>query len=131
MEACVLVLRTRKPPARRNRILFVNAVLEVARRNAESFLEDAHRERILAAYRDDDPKPGFSRSVPVSEIEGKDWSLSIPLYVAPPAEAGGADAPCPPLPDALAAWEETRPALAESLAALDAWLEPADKEDAR
>ena len=131
MEACILVLRTRKPPARRNRILFVNAVLQVARRNAESFLEDAHRERILAAYRDDDPKPGFSRSVPDSEIEEKDWSLSIPLYVAPPAEAGGADAPCPPLPDALAAWEETRPALAESLAALDAWLEPADKEDAR
>lgn len=40
MEACVLVCRSRKPAARRGKILFLNAVQEVTRERAQSFLED-------------------------------------------------------------------------------------------
>ena len=51
MEACVIVCRTRKPPERRGRLLFIDAVHEVARERAQSFLRPQHQKRILAAYR--------------------------------------------------------------------------------
>jgi type I restriction enzyme M protein len=40
MEACVLVCRTQKPKNRRGKILFINAVNEVTRERAQSFLTD-------------------------------------------------------------------------------------------
>src|SRR5690606_14399315 len=51
MEACVVICRTRQPEERRGRILFVNAVNEVTRERAQSFLTDEHIERIAGAYR--------------------------------------------------------------------------------
>ena len=50
MEACVVICRTAKPKARRGKILFINAVNEVTRERAQSFLTDDHIERIVAAY---------------------------------------------------------------------------------
>lgn len=38
MEACVVICRTDKPEARKNKILFINAVNEVSRERAQSFL---------------------------------------------------------------------------------------------
>jgi len=49
MEACVVICRTAKPKARKGRILFINAVNEVTRERAQSFLTDEHIERIVAA----------------------------------------------------------------------------------
>ncbi len=50
MEACVVICRTAKPKARKGKILFINAVNEVTRERAQSFLTDDHIERIVAAY---------------------------------------------------------------------------------
>ncbi len=124
MEACVVVCRTQKPKTRRGKILFINAVNEVARERAQSFLTDAHIERILAAYRSDTDQPGFSRLVPMDEIRARDSNLSIPLYLgaAPEAalvgEGAATETATPDLPAALAAWQSSSLALRERLAAL-------------
>jgi type I restriction enzyme M protein len=81
MEACVVVCRTQKPKARRGKILFINAVNEVTRERAQSFLTDEHLQRIVRAYQDFHDEPGFTRIVPLEGIRAKDGNLSIPLYV--------------------------------------------------
>jgi type I restriction enzyme M protein len=82
MEACVVICRTAKPKAR-GKILFINAVNEVTRERAQSFLTDDHIERIVNAYEKFKDEPGFTRVVTLEEIRAKDGNLSIPLYVAP------------------------------------------------
>jgi type I restriction enzyme M protein len=82
MEACVVICRTAKPKARKGRILFINAVGEVTRERAQSFLTDDHIERVVAAYRDFRDEPGFTRVVRLEEIRQQGGSLNIPLYIA-------------------------------------------------
>lgn len=124
MEACVVVCRAQKPKSRRGKILFINAVAEVARERAQSFLADAHIERVLAAYRSDADQPGFCRLVPIDEIRAKDGNLSIPLYLGTaPASAGpgaptSATSPAPDLPAALIAWQASSRELRRRLADL-------------
>lgn len=81
MEACVVVCRSRKPPERQGRILLIDAVSEVARERAQSFLKPEHQQRILAAYRAFADEPGFARAATQEEIARQEYSLSIPLYV--------------------------------------------------
>ncbi|MEO7892559.1 MAG: class I SAM-dependent DNA methyltransferase [Vicinamibacterales bacterium] len=88
MEACIVVCRTQKPAVRQRRILFIDAVHEVARERAQSFLNPTHQQRILAAYQAFDDKPGFAKVVTLEEVLAKDANLSIPRYVRP----AGADA---------------------------------------
>lgn len=107
MESCVVVCRTQKPKARRGKILLINAVNEVTRERAQSFLTEAHQERILRAYRSDRDEPGFSRWVPIDEIRAKDGNLSIPLYLTArvQAEAGEMQpTSAPAMPQAIEAW---------------------------
>ena len=81
MEACVVVCRTRKPPDRRGRILFINAVYEIARERAQSFLAPAHQERILEAYDAFADKPGFAAVASSDAVLANDGNLSILRYV--------------------------------------------------
>jgi type I restriction enzyme M protein len=80
MEACILVCRTQKSKIRKGKVLFINAVNEVTRERAQSFLTEEHQSRILQAYQSDTDIPGLSRHVTTSEIRSKNGSLSIPLY---------------------------------------------------
>jgi type I restriction enzyme M protein len=88
MAACVVICRTAKPKARKNKILLINAVNEVTRERAQSFLTDDHIERIVHAYEQFKTEPGFTRVATLEEIRAKDGNLSIPLYVAPAANGG-------------------------------------------
>jgi len=83
MEACVVVCRTRKPASRQGKILFIDAVHEVARERAQSFLKPEHQQRIVGAYQAFADEPGFARVAPLAEIGTNEWRLSIPLYVRP------------------------------------------------
>jgi type I restriction enzyme M protein len=83
MEACIVVCRIRKPAKRQHKILFIDAVHEVARERAQSFLKPAHQQRILAAYHAFNDEPGFAKVVTVEEVLAKDANLSIPRYVRP------------------------------------------------
>ena len=81
MEACVVICRTAKPKERRNKILFINAVNEVTRERAQSFLTEEHIVRIVGAYRDFEDVNSFASVVTNDEVREKGNNLSIPLYV--------------------------------------------------
>ncbi len=89
MEACILICRTNKAPERRGRVLFINALDEVERRNAQSWLEERHIQKIASAYQDYATVEGFSKVATLDEIGDNNFSLSIPLYVR--SAAKGAD----------------------------------------
>lgn len=81
MEACIIICRTNKSPERRGQVLFINAVNEVERKNAQSYLEDKHIKKIASAYDKYETDENFARVVTIQDIEDNNFSLSIPLYV--------------------------------------------------
>lgn len=87
MEACIMICRTNKTPKNRGKVLFINAVKEVTRKNAESFLEDEHITKIANAYDDYESIAGFAKKATIKNIEDNGYSLSIPLYVSEQIEA--------------------------------------------
>ncbi|MEI8013792.1 MAG: N-6 DNA methylase [Nitrospira sp.] len=82
MEACVVICRTSKPKVRKGKILFINAVGEVTRDRAQSFLTDDHIERVVKAYKKFKDEPGFTRVATLEEIRKQGGNLNISLYVA-------------------------------------------------
>ena len=85
MEACIVICRTKKPDSHKGHVLFINAVNEVTRKNAESFLEPSHIETIEKAYREFQTDGAIAKKVSIREIEKNGFALSIPLYVKDPA----------------------------------------------
>lgn len=87
MEACIMICRMSKRSERKGKVLFINAINEVERKNAQSALTDDHIRKIADAYvgyKDDD---GFAKVVTTKDIEENNFSLSIPLYVKPAADS--------------------------------------------
>jgi type I restriction enzyme M protein len=121
MEACVVICRTAKTKSRRGRILFINAVNEVTRERAQSFLTDEHIERIVAAYKAFSDKRGFAKVASLEEVRKNDHSLKIDLYVSTPsANNGSLDGTEQPitLPIALEAWSKSRIQVRDALTSL-------------
>ena len=81
MEACIIVCRMNKRAERRGKVLFINAVNEVERKNAQSFLEEKHIRRIAGVYEQYESEDGFAKVVTIKDMEERHFSLSIPLYV--------------------------------------------------
>ena len=81
MEACIVICRTFKDPAKRGKVLFINAVKEVTRKNAQSYLEDAHIAHISSAYENYVDEENYAKVATIDEIATQDYSLNIPLYV--------------------------------------------------
>lgn len=82
MEACIIICRTNKAHTRKGHILFINAKNEVTRKNAESYLEEEHIQKIAQTYTEFKAYEGFSSIATVEEILKNDSRLSIPLYVS-------------------------------------------------
>lgn len=81
MEACIIICRTRKDTARKKSILFINAIKEVTRKNAESYLEDEHIRRVAQAYLEGKQEDDFCRLVQMDEIVNNNYDLSIQKYI--------------------------------------------------
>lgn len=81
MEACIIICNNNKPSELENKIIFINAKNEVTRKNAESYLEKSHINKILSAYRSTDDVKDFKRTVDLSEIENNYFDLTIQKYV--------------------------------------------------
>lgn len=81
MEASIVICRSQKADARKGKILFINAIKEVVRKNGESYLENTHIEKIVGAYNNDEDVPFFSKWVRNEDIQ--DASLNIVQYVQP------------------------------------------------
>ena len=81
MEACIVICRTYKEPEKRGKVLFINAVKEVTRKNAQSYLEDSHIAHMAAAYESYADEEGYAKVVTIDDVAEKDFSLNIALYV--------------------------------------------------
>jgi len=81
MESCVVVCRRSKTGERKGKVLFIDALSEVTRERAQSFLKPEHQERILAAFRNFRDDAGFAKVATLEEIAANGSNLSIPLYV--------------------------------------------------
>jgi type I restriction enzyme M protein len=81
MEACIVVCNRHKRKARKGKVLFIDALNEVTRERAQSYLKPEHQERILKAFQAFVDESGFARVATLAEIQVNASSLSIPLYV--------------------------------------------------
>lgn len=81
MEACIVVCNRRKQKGHKDKVLFIDALNEVTRERAQSFLKPEHQQHILRAFRAFADEPGFAKVTTLTEIAANASSLSIPLYV--------------------------------------------------
>ena len=119
MEACILICKTSKEPEKKNKMLLINAVNEVTRKNAQSYLEDAHIEKIFNAYNDFEDKDGFAKVVSIEETADNSYSLSIPLYVS------SSDSNCEgerPFEECIESWNSSSDNMRNTLALLDGMI---------
>jgi type I restriction enzyme M protein len=128
MEACIVVCRTNKEIRKRGKILIINAVREVVRKSAQSWLEDRHIQKIAAAYDEYTDVEGFARIIDIAEAERNNFSLSIPLYVRETADE--AERSNIKLAESIEAWMESSMAMKTSFSELTRLLaETADAEN--
>ena len=122
MEACIMICRGErsKAPNRRGQVLFINAINEVERKNAQSFLEDRHIQRIAKAYEAYETEEGFARVVTIQDIADNNFSLSIPLYVKQPVAEDAVDTR--PVQECYDAWRAASEMMKLSYAKLNAML---------
>ena len=79
MEACIIICSKNKSV--KNKVVFINAVNDVVRKNAESYLTDKHIEKISSAYFNHTDIDGFCKVVSNEDIKNAD--LNISLYASP------------------------------------------------
>jgi type I restriction enzyme M protein len=91
MEACIVVCRAKKPAGRKGHVLFINAVEEVTRVQAQSYLTEQQQSRIVDAYRAFESVAGFASVAPVDQILERGGNLSIPRYVKRASATHAAD----------------------------------------
>lgn len=82
MEACLLVTNLNKPKERKGKVIFINAVKEVTRQNANSILEEKHIKKIYEAYKDFKDIEGFACVLSNEDIIKNNANLNISLYVS-------------------------------------------------
>ena len=105
MEACIVICRTTKRPDRRGQILMINAINEVTRKNAQSYLEEGHIQKIANSYLNYENIDNFSKVITIEDTIKNDFSLSIPLYVSQQPEDIREDKRS--LSECIEAWQES------------------------
>ncbi|MBK8170535.1 MAG: SAM-dependent DNA methyltransferase [Sandaracinaceae bacterium] len=90
IPACLLVLRAAgaKPPARRGKVLFINADREYFEGRAQNYLYPEHIEKVVSAWQAFEGIDGFARIVTRAELRENEDNLNIRRYAdnAPPPE---------------------------------------------
>lgn len=81
MEACIVICRTNKTKERKGKILFINAKHEVTRKNAQSYLEKVHIDKISKVYEEYREEEKFSRIVDNKDVLDNSGELTISLYL--------------------------------------------------
>ena len=83
LAACILVFRQRKEPARKQRVLIVDASRELRTGRAQNELLPEHVERIYGWYQDYKNVEGVVHVATLDEIAANDHDLNISRYIAP------------------------------------------------
>lgn len=99
MEACIIICNKNKPLERKGKVLMINAVNLVVRKNAESYLTNEHIETLLSAYQNYCDQEGLSKVCVNQDI--KDGNLNISLYAHKSEDIATAD-----LDTAIMEWKE-------------------------
>ena len=81
MEACVMICRKKKTEELKNKVIFINAVNEVEKKNKDAYLTRAHIDKIVSAYRSLKDIKKFCKIVSNEELLANDSDLSIQKYV--------------------------------------------------
>ena len=81
MISCVMICKKHKEAERKGKILFIDAENEVTRKNAQSYLEPKHINRIVGTYRNFVAEPGYSGIADIEKIKKEGYKLSVSLYV--------------------------------------------------
>ena len=115
MEACIYICRANKPAERKNKILFINAVKEVTRRNGESFLEEQHIQKIVDAYNGYTDVDNFCTVADREQIEHNEFNLNVSLY----AYANVVERNVVDLKSALGDWQEQHSVVMQNINALN------------
>jgi type I restriction enzyme M protein len=123
MEACVIICRMHKSSEKQGRILFINAVEEVTRERAQSFLTEANQQNILDAYCNFADEEGFARVVLLDEIRNNHHNLNIPLYVRKKVIQTEGESEENSLAKTIAAWQKSSRDLRKSMNDLFSALE--------
>ena len=82
MEACIIICNTHKSSNKTGKIMFINAINEVIRKNAESYLTDEHIKKITNAYFNNTDSEGFCKIVRNTDVLKEDSTLNISYYVS-------------------------------------------------
>ena len=105
MESCIVICRKDRPSERAGKILFINAVREVTRKNTNSFLGSEQIAKISNAYHNYTDIKSFAKVVSFREISENGYDLSIKKYVFIPKKDEAND--IVNLPDAIFDWNES------------------------
>lgn len=81
MEACIIICQKQKAPLRKGNVLFIDAKGEVTRKNAESYLETQHIDKIKDAYVKFENIDGFSKVIDNDSLVENKSLLGIQYYV--------------------------------------------------
>ena len=83
MEAMIMVCNRNKSAGMKGKILFINAVNEVVRKNAESKLEPQHIEKISKAFFEKIDEEHFCKVVDNQTVLDNGSNMTISLYAMP------------------------------------------------
>ncbi|MGE3298228.1 MAG: N-6 DNA methylase [Porticoccaceae bacterium] len=100
LAACILVLRKKKPAARRQKVMIADASRLFRRGRAQNYLEPAHALEIQGWFETFEDVQDAVRVVGLDEIKAEDWTLNISRYVLPQLQED-----IPPLPEAIEAFK--------------------------
>jgi len=119
MESYLLICRNNKPKTRQGKILFINAVKEVHKEKATSYLEEKHIQKIFNTYHDYQTIDGFSKVISVEGVLDKKANLNITLYTGSMQKTGNGEN----LHDAIDQWNSSADELRQSIQKLIAKLQ--------
>ena len=121
MEACVVFCRSVKPKKRKNKVLFINAVDQVTRQQAQSFLTAEHIAKIAGVYESFTEEAGFTAIATKEQILANGGDLNIVKYVK--RDGNEAEAEGGRLSEVLADWHASSTQLRASAAELFKFLD--------
>lgn len=81
MEACIIICKNRKEDSHKGKVIFIDAKGEVSRKNAESYLENTHIQKIISAYENFEDIEYFAKVADINDIDNNKSLLSIQSYV--------------------------------------------------
>jgi len=111
LAPAVVIFRRMKPPARKKKVLIIDASSLFRKGRAQNYLDPEYAQQIVNWVRTFKNVEDRVRVVNLDEIKTEDWTLNISRYVLP---SMGEE--IPPLPEAVAAFKQ---ALSEARTAED------------